>query len=135
MIEGPRIRGREADYDELLGLIRAGADHHYGVPGEDADLDLLLGDRSYAQGLVRLAALGDLEAVAELADLISLVAQAGAAGDPELAESAWSAAERAIGWGPSPAHESAKRLARAGDPAASQALRAAAGGGLPPAGS
>ena len=53
---------------------------HYGEPrafvGMDADLRLLAGDALYAQGLARLAEPGDLEAVAELADLISLCAWA-----------------------------------------------------------
>ena len=40
----------------------------------DADLRLLAGDALYALGLSRLAEAGDLEAVAELADLISLSA-------------------------------------------------------------
>ncbi len=72
---------------------------------DDPDLCLLLGDRLYAAGLARLAELGDLEAVAELADLISLLAQAQARQDPELAAAVWAAGARAIGWGASPAHE------------------------------
>ena len=47
----------------------------------DPDLRLLAGDHLYAFGLVRLASIGDLEAVDELADLISLCAQAHAAAD------------------------------------------------------
>src|ERR671918_3030382 len=52
---------------------------HYGrprlfAPG-DGDAALLLGDYLYAQGLVRIAELGDVAAVADLADLISLCAQ------------------------------------------------------------
>ena len=41
------------------------------VAGADPDLALLAGDYLYALGLERLAALGDLEAVRELSDLIS----------------------------------------------------------------
>ena len=52
---------------------------HYGEPrvvvGADADLRLLAGDYLYALGLERLAGLGDLPAVRELSDLISLGAQ------------------------------------------------------------
>jgi len=44
---------------------------------------LLAGDHLYALGLARLAALGDLDAVAELADVISLSAQAHASGGPQ----------------------------------------------------
>jgi hypothetical protein len=46
----------------------------------DPDLRLLAGDALYALGLDRLAQTGDLAAVAELADLISLCAQAEAEG-------------------------------------------------------
>ena len=53
---------------------------HYGRPRifgpADADTALLLGDYLYAHGLVRIAALGDVAAVADLAELISLCAQA-----------------------------------------------------------
>ena len=50
---------------------------------------MLAGDRLYALGLERLAAIGDLEAVAELADVIALCAQAHAEGDPARAEAVW----------------------------------------------
>jgi hypothetical protein len=100
---GPRAQGHEAEYELLLEMIREGSLLHYGQPRVlrpvDPDLALLLGDQLYALGLSRLAALGDIEAVAELGDLISLIAQAHAAGDVELAESAWSAGAVAIGWG------------------------------------
>jgi hypothetical protein len=96
------------------------------VRPDGPDLALLLGDRLYALGLARLAGLGDLEAVAELADVISLVAQAHAAADSGLAEAVWLAGGTAVGWGASEAHGAAKALARAGDPDAAQALRAAA---------
>jgi hypothetical protein len=52
---------------------------HYGRPRlfapADEDTALLLGDYLYAHGLVRIAAQGDVDAVAELAELISLCAQ------------------------------------------------------------
>jgi hypothetical protein len=52
---------------------------HYGRPRlfapEDADTALLLGDYLYAHGLVRIAELGDVHAVGDLAELISLCAQ------------------------------------------------------------
>jgi hypothetical protein len=99
---------------------------HYGSPRlvrpDDPDLALLLGDQLYALGLSRLAQLGDLDAVAELADLISLLAQARAAEDPELAAAVWNAGAAAIGWGGSPEHDAAKALARAGDGAARDAF-------------
>jgi hypothetical protein len=125
--EGPRARGRRSEYELLLEMILEGSLLHYGAPRvvrcADPDLALLLGDQLYALGLSRLAALGDLEAVAELADLISLVAQAQAGSDERLAEAIWQAGAAAIGWGTTPEHESAKALARAGDDRATAALR------------
>ena len=63
---------------------------HYGRPRlfapPDDDVALLLGDYLYAHGLVRVAATGDLEAVAVLAELISACAALraeGASGDGE----------------------------------------------------
>jgi hypothetical protein len=123
---GPRAAGREAEYELLLELILAGSRLHYQASALEPDVSLLLGDQLYALGLSRLAALGDLEAVAELADVISLIAQAHAAGDPELAEAVWAAGATAIGWGAAPGHERAKALARRGDHRAAKALRAGA---------
>ena len=68
---------------------------HYGEPrafaGMDADLRLLAGDALYALGLQRLAEAGDLEAVAELSDLITHSARAHAEGRPEQAAEQWEA--------------------------------------------
>jgi hypothetical protein len=86
----------------------------------------LLGDQLYALGLTRLAALGDLDAVGELGDTISLLAQAQAAGNLELAEAVWDAGAVAIGWGATEHLQEAKAMARRGDPGAPKALRAAA---------
>jgi hypothetical protein len=125
--QGPRTAGREADYALLLELIIEGSRLHYGSPRvvhtEDPDLALLLGDQLYALGLARLAALGDLDAVSELADVISLVAQAHAGDDPELADAIWRAGASAIGWGPGEGYALAKALARGQDPGAQEALR------------
>jgi hypothetical protein len=129
-VAGPRTRGREQEYELLLEMILEGYRLHYDEPlvvrPDDADLALLLGDQLYALGLSRLAALGDLEAVAELADVISLAAQAHSAADPDLAHAAWEAGAIAVGWGASEAHERAKAQARAHEPDAPRALRAAA---------
>jgi hypothetical protein len=96
----------------LIEMILEGSRLHYGEPAlvapEDPDLRLLLGDQLYALGLQRLAELGDLQAVVELADLISLVAQAHAEGDAGRVEAIWAAGMRAIGWGADGAHEAAK---------------------------
>ena len=57
---------------------------HYGhsrlFAPADRDTALLLGDYLYAHGLVRIATSGDVAAVADLAELISLCAQARAEG-------------------------------------------------------
>jgi hypothetical protein len=128
--QGPRVGAHRDEYELLLEMIFEGSLLHYGTPRVvcpgDPDLALLLGDQLYALGLSRLAALGDVDAVAELGDLISLVSQAHAAGDTELAAAVWRAGAVAIGWGSSPDHEAAKALARGADPAAAGALRAAA---------
>jgi hypothetical protein len=96
----------------LYEAIREGALLHYGtgrvLAPADPDLALLGGDRLYAIGLDRLAALGDVDAVAELADVISLVAKAQAEGEPDRAEAVWEAGARALAGGPSPDHEAAK---------------------------
>jgi hypothetical protein len=100
------------DYALLYEAILEGARLHYGegrvVAPADPDLALLGGDRLYAIGLDRLARLGDVAAVAELADVISLVAQAHAEGDPARAEAVWAAGARAVAAGPSADHEAAK---------------------------
>ena len=126
---GPRAAGQRSEYELLLEMILEGSLLHYGSPRviycADPDLALLLGDQLYALGLSRLAALGDLDAVAELADLISLLAQAEAGSNAPLAEAIWQAGAAAIGWGASPEHETAKARARAGDHGAAGALRRA----------
>jgi hypothetical protein len=100
---GPRAAGREAEYELLLEMIYEGSLLHYGsarvVHTDDADLALLLGDQLYALGLTRLAALGDLEAVDALADVISLLAQAHAEEDSDRAQEIWRAGAIAVGWG------------------------------------
>ncbi len=127
---GPRAAADPSEYELLLELIVEGSRLHYGpqrvVQTADDDLALLLGDQLYALGLTRLAALGDTAAVSELADVISLVAQANAAGDRELAEAAWEAGALAVGWGGPAGLQEAKTLARTGDHGAAQALRNAA---------
>jgi hypothetical protein len=127
---GPRSAGHEADIAFVVEAIREGELLHYGKPrlfdGIEPDLALLAGDRLYALGLDRLAALGDLEATSELADVISLCAQARAEERHELAEAVWQAGVAAVGWGASEAVRQAKAAAREGRPDAPGALRAAA---------
>ncbi len=129
---GPRAGDSEvaAEYELLVEAIYEGYLLHYGcarlLRPPEADLGLLAGDQLYALGLARLVAMGDLVAVAELADVITLTALAHGAGDRELAAAIWDAGARAVGWGSSAAHEHAKALARAGSPEALAAMRAVA---------
>jgi hypothetical protein len=116
---GARVRGAEAaEYELLVESIFEGYLLHYAegriVRSGDPDLRLLAGDYLYAFGLTRLARLGDLEAVAELADLISLCAQAHAparagSGPSMLARAAWSLAALAVGDGGWEEQREAKR--------------------------
>jgi hypothetical protein len=114
----PEPHGEAAggEYALIVEAIREGYLEHYAagrvVRPEDPDLALLAGDRLYALGLERLAALGDLDAVTELADVISLSAQAHAEGDAARAEAIWQAGARALRTGPTPDHEAAKRAWR-----------------------
>jgi hypothetical protein len=115
---GARAAGHEDEYALLVEAIREGYLLHYAsgrvVRPEDPDLSLLAGDRLYALGLARLAELGDLEAVEELADVISLAAQAHAEGDPDRAAAVWDAGARVVGDGPPADHEAAKAAWRGG---------------------
>jgi hypothetical protein len=73
---------------------------HYGssrlFDGMEPDLRLLAGDALYALGLARLAESGDVPAVAELSNLISLSAQAHAEGRGETAEALWDVSAGAL---------------------------------------
>lgn len=87
----------------VLEAVHEGYLMHYGEPraftGMDSDLRLLAGDALYALGLARLAESGDLAAVAELADLISLCAWAEAAGARDLVDELWRASAEALSTG------------------------------------
>ena len=75
---------------------------HYGLPRlfapPDRDTALLLGDYLYAQGLVHLAATGLVEAVADMAELISLCAHLRAEEKPGDGE-AWASTVAGLGDG------------------------------------
>jgi hypothetical protein len=92
---------------------------HYGRPRlfepGDADTALLLGDYLYAHGLVRIAEAGPVEAVSDLAALISLCAQLRADGLPGDGE-AWAATAATLGRG------EGARTSWTGGPEAEQAL-------------
>jgi hypothetical protein len=90
---------------------------HYGRPRmhepQDGDAALVLGDYLYAQGLRRIASLGDVGAVTDLAELISLCAQAradGRSGDGV----AWAATAALLGRGG--LDDARTALSRRGDP-------------------
>jgi hypothetical protein len=129
---GPRAKGSEAEYAMVVESILEGYLLHHGhgriLDPTDPDLRLLAGDYLYAFGLARLTRLGDLEAVEELADLISLCARAhAAAGGPEdgeppwkLTGALWALATLAIGGGSWVEHLLVKRQARDEGTGASQ---------------
>jgi hypothetical protein len=124
---GPRAARAPAEYASLVESIREGYLLHYGEPrvvvDVDRDLALLAGDYLYARGLERLAALGDLEAVRELSDLISLSAQVHTrANGSAVAEALWLASVVAVAVGGSERHEGAKAALRAERPQAGGAL-------------
>jgi hypothetical protein len=92
----------EPDYALAVETIYEGYLAHYGHPRLFAPADdsagLLLGDYLYAHGLVRVAETGNVVAVADLAELISLCAQLRAderAGDG----AAWAATAARLGEG------------------------------------
>jgi hypothetical protein len=136
---GPRAAAAPAEYSLIVEAVREGYLLHYGVPrilrGADTDLALLAGDYLYAAALERLARVGDLEAMHELSDLISLLAHLHGDGDRTeepngaLDGPLWLATAVAVGAGPSDAHEQAKAAAHLGKPAAGELLLAAAAQG------
>jgi hypothetical protein len=125
---GPRAAADRAGYELLVEAIYEGYRLHYAtarlIDTSDPNLALLAGDRLYALGLERLVALGDLEAVRELADVITLCALLSARGDADSCEALWLACARAVGYGTSDEYERVKALLRVGDPAGGLALAA-----------
>ena len=102
-----RCREHAEDYALLIESILEGYLVHYRRPRllepPDGSLRLLAGDYLYALGLSRLAALGDLPAVSELADVIALCAQAHAGPDPpsaEVPEAIWALGAIGVAGGP-----------------------------------
>ncbi|HEX2304540.1 MAG TPA: hypothetical protein VHH57_13015 [Gaiella sp.] len=105
---------------------------HYGRPRlfapPDDDVALLLGDALLAHGLVRIAATGSVAAVGDLAELLSLCAQARADGlDGDGA--AWAATSALLGCGR--LDDARARLRDARDPAPLERLARAEVGDAP----
>ena len=113
-------------------LVHYGQSRLFASPDDDAAL--LLGDYLYAHGLVRIAETGDVDAVRDLAELISLCAQ-GRAVDRDGDGVAWAATAMHLGRGALEAERAAlrdhadaaplERAARVGDGAAVDAALAA----------
>jgi hypothetical protein len=146
ILRAPEERHAEPVFSPLAGpelalgleTIYEGYLVHYGrsrlFATDDRTIVLLLGDYLYAHGLVRVAEVASADAVADLAELISLCAQLraeGRAGD----DAAWAATTAALGSGrlaeprealaagdPGPLLELAR--AEAGDGAVAAALAA-----------
>jgi hypothetical protein len=100
---GERAAAAPAEYALVVEAVREGYLLHYGTPrllrGHDDDLALLAGDYLYALGIERLAALGDEEAVAVLAELIGLCAQFHAEGREGEVPGLWRTSALAVGGG------------------------------------
>jgi hypothetical protein len=97
---GPRAAAAPEDYALVIECVREGYLLHYGearlLAGHEPDLALLAGDYLYALGIERLAALGDLEAVRRLADLISSCARLHAEGRADEVPALWQETVAAI---------------------------------------
>lgn len=98
---GPKAASDPAEYALVVESVREGYLLHYGEPrllhGHDDDLALLAGDYLYALAIERLAALGDAEAVAVLAELIGRCAQLHAEGRGADVPALWRDAALAVG--------------------------------------
>lgn len=128
-----RCRSRAREYALLVESIVEGYLVHYGHPrliaAPDDDLRLLAGDYLYALGLSLLAALGDLQAVTQLADVIALCAQAHAGAESSaeeepkaaIAESIWALGALGVAGGSWPQGEAAKQAIRDQRPGAAVA--------------
>jgi hypothetical protein len=120
----------EQRYALGLETIYEGYLAHYGRPRlfapEDDDAALLLGDYLYAHGLVRIADVGSVAAVADLAELISLCAQVQADGGDGDGE-AWAASAALLGLGRLEEARDALRLRGDSEPLARLATASADG--------
>ena len=106
-------------------LVHYGRSRLFSPP--DEDVSLLLGDALLAHGLVRIASTGSVEAVADLAALLSLCAQARADGGDGDGP-AWAATSALLGRGDLEQARDALRLE--GDAAPLEGLARAAAGDI-----
>src|SRR5215207_6332142 len=122
---GERAAEQPGAYAVIIESVHEGYLLHYAsarlIVGVDDDLSLLAGDYLYALGLDRLARLGDLEAVRELSDLITLSAQIHS--EPERSRDRasrelaglWLASSLSVGAGGDRRHELGKSALRIAD--------------------
>jgi hypothetical protein len=101
------IEPSERDGDELFGRVFA---------APDREQALLLGDYLYATGLVQVCAAGDVEAIAALADLVSLAAHLRAEGGVIVDAELWLATARHLAGPRDDALFNAREALRSGDP-------------------
>lgn len=133
LAEQPALAGRTIDADEVLvpmispplprenalglELILEGFLLHRGRPRHvdhvPVGAAVLAGDYCYAQGLVRIAATGDLAMVEALGDLVALSAAAVASGREEDLLPLWRTTAAAISGASGPRTAEAARVARA----------------------
>lgn len=132
LAEQPALQGRICEPDEVLvplvspplarahalglELILEGFLLHHGTSRHVGQVELgaavLAGDYCYAQGLVRVAATGDLAIVEALADLVALSSAAVAAGRDEDLLPLWRATAAAVAGEQGPGTAEAVRVAR-----------------------
>ncbi len=133
LAEQPALAGRICDPDEVLvpvvspplarehalgvELILEGFLLHHGTSRHVGQVEMgaavLAGDYCYAQGLVRVAATGDLAVVEALADLVALSSAAVAAGNDDDLLPLWRATVAAVAGEQGPGTAEAVRVARA----------------------
>ena len=105
----------DAKFAVAVETIYEGYLTHYGRPRlfapADRDTALLLGDYLYAQGIVHLAATGSVEAVADMAELISLCAHLRGEARPGDGEAWASTVSRLGGRDAADGEETARALA------------------------
>lgn len=113
LVSPPLPRGNALGFELILEgfLLHRGSPRH--VDGAEMGAAVLAGDYCYAQGLVRIAATGDLAMVEALGDLVALSAAAVAAGREDDLLPLWRATAAALSAESGPGTAEAVRVARA----------------------